>query len=179
MLHLKAAKASSRLCRDPRLLVFVVLHGTTITSPATEGGGASILEHFASFRLVCEALCRVEAGRRCRHMLKKIFAPACIAIAIFAAIPTAQSHVQRRHSNPDLLTYIPPHYDIRCPEARVLLQKEGYHISKTIRCGGNYHRFRAERRGFQYIVQVMTNCGKRMIDARSGSRAYRLRMASY
>jgi hypothetical protein len=111
------------------------------------------------------------------HMLKKLLILASFMLALLALIPMAQAHAAR--SNPDLLIYIPPRYDIRCPEARVLLQKEGYHISKTIRCGGNYHKFRAERRGFHYIVQVMTNCGKRMIDARSGSKSYRLKMASY
>jgi hypothetical protein len=112
-------------------------------------------------------------------MLKKILVPACIVIAILAVIPTAQGHAQRRHSNPDLYVYIPPHYGISCEDARSLLQLEGYRISRTIRCGGNYHRFKAHRRGFHYIVQVMTKSGKRMIDARSGSKAYRLRVASY
>ncbi len=112
-------------------------------------------------------------------MLKKILMPACIVVAILAAISTAQGHVQRRHSNPDLYVYIPPYYGISCEDARSLLEKEGYRISRTIRCGGNYHRFKAHRRGFHYIVQVMTKSGKRMIDARSGSKAYRLRMASY
>jgi hypothetical protein len=110
-------------------------------------------------------------------MLKKLLIPASLILGLLALVPMAQARAT--HSNPDHYIYIPPSYDISCQEARALLQKEGYHISKTIWCGGNYHKFRAQRRGFHYIVQVMTNCGKRMIDARSGPKAYRLRMASY
>jgi hypothetical protein len=54
-----------------------------------------------------------------------------------------------------------------CADAREHLQDKGYQIFRTIRCGGNYHKFRAQRRGVDYIVQVMTCRGKRMIDARS------------
>jgi hypothetical protein len=48
-----------------------------------------------------------------------------------------------------------------------MLQREGYRILKTIQCGGNYHKFKAQRRGVNYRVHVMTSRGKHMIDARS------------
>jgi hypothetical protein len=60
----------------------------------------------------------------------------------------------------------------------VLLKKDGYRVSKTIRCGGNYHQFWAQRSGRQMIIRVMTARGKQMIDARSGSKGQRWRMAS-
>jgi hypothetical protein len=106
----------------------------------------------------------------------KILTFSSLMLGILALAPIAQARAT--HSNPDHYVYIPPHYDIRCQEARVLLQKEGYHVAKTIRCGGNYHQFRAQRSGRDMIVQVMTSCGKRMIDARSGSKGHRWRMAS-
>ena len=123
------------------------------------------------------ALYRLAARRRCEHMLKKLLLPTSFMLALLVLVPMAQAHAT--HSTPDHYIYIPPRYDIRCQEARVLLQKEGYHVSQTIRCGGNYHKFRAQRSGRDLIVQVMTCRGKQMIDARSGSKAYRLRMASY
>jgi hypothetical protein len=106
----------------------------------------------------------------------KILTFSSLILGLLALAPISQARAT--HSNPDHYVYIPPHYDIRCQEARILLQKEGYHVSKTIRCGGNYHQFRAQRSGRDMIVQVMTRCGKRMIDARSGSKGYRWRMAS-
>ncbi len=48
-----------------------------------------------------------------------------------------------------------------------MLERKGYRILKTIRCGGNYHKFKAHRRGFNYRIHVVTSRGKRMIDARS------------
>jgi hypothetical protein len=106
----------------------------------------------------------------------KILVPVSL-LGLWALAPIAQAHAP--HSNPDHYIYIPPRYDISCQEARVLLKKDGYRISKTIRCWGNYYQFRAQRSGRDMIVQVMTRCGKRMIDARSGSKGYRWRTASY
>jgi hypothetical protein len=106
----------------------------------------------------------------------KILVPVSF-LGLLALAPIVQAHAP--YSNPDHYIYIPPRYDISCQEARVLLKKDGYRVSKTIRCGGNYHQFRAQRSGRDMIVQVMTRCGKRMIDARSGSRGQRLRVASY
>ena len=123
------------------------------------------------------ALYRLAAGRRCEHMLKELLLPTSFVLAFLAQVPMAQAHATP--STPDHYIYIPPRYDIRCQEAWALLQREGYNVSKTIRCGGNYHKFRAQRGGRDLIVQVMTCRGKQMIDARSGSKAYRLRMASY
>lgn len=102
-------------------------------------------------------------------MRKKLLLPVSLALGLLALVPLAQARAT--HSNPDHYIYIPPRYDISCQEARRLLKKDGYRVSKTLRCGGNYHMFRAERSGRDMIVQVMTRCGKRMIDARSGSRA--------
>ena len=107
----------------------------------------------------------------------KILTLSSLILGLMALAPIAQARAT--HSNPDHYIYIPPRYDISCQEARVLLQKDGYRVSKTIRCGGNYHKFRAQRSGRDMIVQVMTRCGKRMIDARSGSKGQRWRMASY
>lgn len=100
-------------------------------------------------------------------MRKKLLLPVSLALGLLALAPFAQARAT--HSNPDHYIYIPPRYDISCQEARRLLKKDGYRVSKTLRCGGNYHMFRAERSGRHIIVQVMTARGKRMIDARSGS----------
>ena len=105
----------------------------------------------------------------------KILVPVSL-LALLALAPLAQARAT--HSNPDHYIYIPPRYDLSCGEARVLLKKDGYRIAKTIKCGGNYHQFWAQRSGRDMIVQVMTRCGKRMIDARSGSKGQRWRMAS-
>ena len=106
----------------------------------------------------------------------KILVPVSL-LGLLALAPLAQARAT--HSNPDHYIYIPPRYDISCQEARLLLKKDGYRIAKTLRCGGNYYLFRAQRSGRDMIVQVMTARGKRMIDARSGSGAPRWRMASY
>ena len=106
----------------------------------------------------------------------KILVPVSL-LGLLALAPIALARVN--HSNPDYYIYIPPHYEVSCREARVLLKKGGYHVSKTIRCGGNYHQFRAQRSGRDMIVQVMTAHGKRMIDARSGSIGQRWGVASY
>lgn len=102
----------------------------------------------------------------------KILVPVSL-LALLALAPIAQAR-----ANPDHYIYIPPRTEIRCGEARVLLQKDGFHVSKTLRCGGNYHLFRANRSGRDMIVQVMTARGKWMIDARSGSKGQGWRMAS-
>lgn len=107
----------------------------------------------------------------------KILALAGLLLGSLVLAPLAQARAS--HSNPDHYVYIPPRYDISCGQARVVLKKDGYRILKTLRCGGNYHEFRAKRSGRHIIVQVMTRRGKTMIDARSGSRGYRWRMASY
>ena len=106
----------------------------------------------------------------------KILVPVSL-LAMLAMAPIAQARAT--HSNPDHYIYIPPRYGISCQEARLLLKKDGYRIAKTIRCGGNYYEFRAQRNGRDMIVQVMTAHGKRTIDARSGSKGQRWRMASY
>lgn len=98
-------------------------------------------------------------------MLNKLLIPASVILVLLAWLPPAQGHVIR--ANPDAYMYIPPDYCISCEEARALLRKDGYRILGTIRCGGNYHKFRAQRRDVDYVVQVMTSRGKRMIDARS------------
>ena len=105
----------------------------------------------------------------------KILVPVSL-LGLLALAPIAQARAT--HSNPDHYIYIPPRYDISCGQARVLLKKDGYRIAKTIKCGGNYYQFRAQRGGRDMIVQVMTARGKRMIDARSGSIGQRWRMAS-
>lgn len=105
----------------------------------------------------------------------KILVPVSL-LALLALAPIAQARAT--HSNPDHYIYIPPRTEIRCGEARVLLQKDGFHVSKTLRCGGNYHLFRAQRSGRDMIVQVMTARGKRMVDGRSGSKGQDWRMAS-
>jgi hypothetical protein len=100
-------------------------------------------------------------------MRKKLLLPVSLALGLLAFAPFAQARAS--HSNPDHYIYIPPRYDISCQDARRLLKKDGYRVSKTLRCGGNYYMFRAERSGRAMIVMVMTARGKRMIDARSGS----------
>lgn len=100
-------------------------------------------------------------------MRKKLLLTLSLALGLLALAPFAQARAS--HSNPDHYIYIPPRHDISCQEARRLLKKDGYRVSKTLRCGGNYYMFRAWRSGRDIIVMVMTARGKRMIDARSGS----------
>jgi hypothetical protein len=109
------------------------------------------------------------------NMLKYLLIPASFTMGLMAMVPLAQS--EARYSGLDHYIYIPPRYDISCQEAFALLDKDGYQILKIIRCGGYYHQFRAERSGRDMIVRVMTDRGKRMIDARSGSRSYHFRTA--
>ena len=97
-------------------------------------------------------------------------------LGLLALAPIAQARAI--HSNPDHYIYIPPRHDITCRQAFLLLKKDGYRVSKTLRCGGNYHRFKAQRSGRSLIVMVMTARGKAMIDNRSGSKSQRWRMAS-
>ncbi|MDP1700498.1 MAG: hypothetical protein Q8L53_05980 [Aestuariivirga sp.] len=110
-------------------------------------------------------------------MWKKLRLPVSLALGLLALAPLAQARAS--HANPDHYIFIPPRSDISCQQARLLLKKDGYRVAKTLRCGGNYHLFRAERSGRGMIVQVMTAHGKKMIDARSGSKGLRWRMASY
>jgi hypothetical protein len=105
----------------------------------------------------------------------KVLVPLSL-LGLLALAPIAQARAT--HFNPDHYIYIPPRYDISCRQAFLLLKKDGYRVSKTLRCGGNYHRFRAQRSGRDLIVMVMTARGKQMIDARSGSKGQRWRMAS-
>jgi hypothetical protein len=105
----------------------------------------------------------------------KILVPLSL-LGMLALAPLAQARAV--HASPDHYIYIPPHYDISCKQARSLLNKDGYRVSKTLRCGGNYHMFRAQRSGRQMIIRVMTARGKAMIDNRSGSKSQRWRMAS-
>lgn len=100
-------------------------------------------------------------------MRKKLLVAAGALAALLTLNLAANGHTLRYHGNPDLYVYIPPDYAMSCADARSHLQHQGYRILRTIRCGGNYHKFRAQRRGFDYLVQVMTCRGKRMIDARS------------
>jgi len=111
-------------------------------------------------------------------LLKNFLIPASVVVTILAAIPSAQGHVPRvelqnindyrsNTQNPDHYIFIPAYYGVSCDEARSILHRKGYRILKTIRCGGNYHKFKVQLRGFNYIVQVMTKRGKKMIDARS------------
>ena len=106
-------------------------------------------------------------------MLKKLLVTVSVVAALFAVIPTAGGHTPRLsdyrpyYPNSDFYLYIPPHYGASCEEARSILQRKGYRIIKTIQCGGNYHKFKAHRRGFNYRIHVVTSRGKRMIDARS------------
>ena len=106
-------------------------------------------------------------------MLKGLIISAGVVAALFAAIPAAQSHANRltdyrnRYPHSDFYLFIPPRYGVSCDEAREILQRKGYRIISIIRCGGNYHKFRAHHRGVDYRVHVMTGRGKRVIDARS------------
>jgi len=104
-------------------------------------------------------------------MLKKFVIPSVMAV-LFAAIPAAQSHSNRltdyrnRYPHSDFYLFVPPH-KVSCDEAQEMLQRKGYRISRVLRCGGNYHKFSASRRGVDYRIHVMTGRGQRMIDARS------------
>ena len=64
-------------------------------------------------------------------MLKHLLIPVSFTLGLLAMVPLA--HSGSRRSGLDHYTYIPPRYDISCQEAFVLLNKEGYQISKIIR----------------------------------------------
>jgi hypothetical protein len=106
-------------------------------------------------------------------MLKKLLVPVSIVVALLAVVPMARAHAARlsdyrpSYPNSDFYLYIPPYYGASCEEARSILERKRYRILKTIQCGGNYHKFKAHRRGFNYRIHVVTSRGKRMIDARS------------
>ena len=95
----------------------------------------------------------------------------CFALALMPASQASAHWVS--YGNPDHYVYVPalpwPHarHDVSCDEARALLEHKHFHVSKTIRCGGAYHVFSAQRRGFAYIVHVMTGQGQDMVDDRS------------
>jgi hypothetical protein len=145
---------------------------------SNKGGGASLWELLFGFRLRCMRHSIVLRPGGDVNTVKNFLIPASVVVAILAAVPSVQGHAPRvelqnindyrsNTQNPDYYILIPAFYGISCDEARSILQKKGYRILKTIRCGGNYHKFKVQRRGFDYIVNVMTSRGKRMIDARS------------
>ena len=103
-------------------------------------------------------------------MSGKFLVSAGLALAILANVNGASRASYVIHGNPDNLVLVPATYfhpDISCEEARAFLEGKGYHVFEKARCGGNYHLFRAERRGFHYIVRVMTARGQMMIDDRT------------
>ena len=91
-------------------------------------------------------------------MLKKLLSAASLAFSVLAFGGVGESQAAITHyATPDHYVYVPIvgfRDAVSCGEARLILENKGYHISKTIRCGGNYHKFSAKRRGFAYIIHV-------------------------
>lgn len=101
-----------------------------------------------------------------KHLLLAI-----LVIALLSFGGTSQAHMYRRnYGTPDIYVVVPSiswgSKWLDCDEARSYLEDMGYHISKTLGCGGNYHHFRGERRGFRYTIYVMTERGQEMVDKR-------------
>jgi hypothetical protein len=88
-------------------------------------------------------------------MLKELFIPVSVVVGLLTAVPTAQGHASRlidyrsHYPNSDFYLHVPPYTGVNCGEARSILQRKGYRILQIIQCGGNYHKFKAYRRGFQ------------------------------
>jgi hypothetical protein len=46
------------------------------------------------------------------------------------------------------------HSRLTCSEARLIIRYEGYHNIQTVKCGGKYHQFTAQRQGAKYLVNL-------------------------
>ena len=60
--------------------------------------------------------------------------------------------------------FVPPsvyaNYRVSCNEARFILRYEGFRNIKLQKCGGTYHRFKAQRRGKNYLIKVRARSGQ-------------------
>ena len=93
-----------------------------------------------------------------------------LVITLLAGMAPASGAHYVIHATPDNVVLVPAflfHPTLSCEEARSFLEKQGYLIHGRVHCGGNYNIFRAERRGFYYIVRVMTQRGQMIIDDRN------------
>ena len=102
-------------------------------------------------------------------MLRKFLFLLGLAITVLATMNVASRASNVIGVTPDNLVLVPAtlfHHSLNCEEARSFLEKQGYHLVHAVRCGGNYHIFRAERRGFYYVLRVLTERGQMMIDDR-------------
>jgi hypothetical protein len=55
------------------------------------------------------------------------------------------------------------YYRVSCDEARSILQYEGFRNIKLQKCGSTYHRFKAQRRGKTYLINVRARSGQIVI----------------
>jgi hypothetical protein len=61
------------------------------------------------------------------------------------------------------------HRRLACREARLVIRYKGYRNIRTVKCGGIYHYFTAQRRGSKYPVnlKVRATTGKIVVEGRS------------
>lgn len=57
---------------------------------------------------------------------------------------------------------------LACSDARRVIRYEGYRNIRTVKCGGKYHHFTAQKRGAGYLVnlKVRTTTGKIVVGSR-------------
>ncbi len=101
-------------------------------------------------------------------MLKPFLLSAGVVVAVLSTSSLASSHTNRgTHGSVDHYVMVPSRDGVDCEKAYAILERRGFHIYGTVRCGGNYHRFTVDRRGFNYIVHVMSQQGAIMVRNRS------------
>jgi hypothetical protein len=77
------------------------------------------------------------------------------------------------NSSPPLLLSSKPNRRIyralACSDARRVIRHAGYRNIRTIKCGGKYHQFTAQRRGMKYLenLKVRATTGKIIVAGRS------------
>ena len=78
-----------------------------------------------------------------------------------------------RSSDPSPILLLPGGPDshsstLACGQARIVIRHEGYRNIRTIKCGGKYHRFAAQKRGAKYRVnlKVRATTGKIIVGSR-------------
>lgn len=79
-----------------------------------------------------------------------------------------------RSSGPSPILFLPGEANRRtrgtlaCSQARVVIRYEGYRNIRTIKCGGKYHHFTAQKRGAKYRVnlKVRVTTGKLIVSGR-------------
>jgi hypothetical protein len=87
-----------------------------------------------------------------------------LVLGLLASCGLANAHAL---GSVDHYVMVPDINGVGCEEAAAVLEHRGFEIYGKVWCGGNYHRFNVKRRGFTYIVHVMSEQGAVMVRNRS------------